>query len=118
MHTLGVIHGDLKPVRGVPGRRAVSGLSKRQVNILVDEHRNARLVDFGLTTVLLNSTTQVTTISSDGVGGTLRYMAPELHLVSDPAFETPKLNVLTDIYALSITLWEVCSSASPSLLGD
>jgi serine/threonine protein kinase len=54
-----------------------------------------------MTTVLLNSSTQAITATGGSVGGTLRYMAPELHN------DNPKLTVLSDIYALAITLWEV-----------
>jgi serine/threonine protein kinase len=36
------------------------------------------------------------------VGGTVRYMAPELHN------DDSKLTVPSDVYALAITLWEVC----------
>jgi serine/threonine protein kinase len=61
-----------------------------------------------MTTVLLNFSTQSTTISGDDVGGTLRYMAPELYAVSDlTPPECPKLTVQSDIYALAMTLWEV-----------
>jgi hypothetical protein len=37
----------------------------------------------------------------------MRFMAPELHAETAPGMEGPKMAVATDIYALTITLWEV-----------
>jgi serine/threonine protein kinase len=104
MHDLGVIHGDLKPVRSMSCLLMNSKMSRYQANILLDEEGNARLTDFGMATVLYNSSTQSASATGNPFGGTVRYMAPELLLGS----EGTKLNVQTDIYALAITLWEVC----------
>jgi serine/threonine protein kinase len=106
MHSLGVIRGDLKAVRDVAHPPAGPELSKRQVDILIDEHCNFQLVDFGTNAVMLNSLTQAFTMTGESVGGTLRYMASVLHN------DNPKLNGLSGKYALAMTLWEVCPSAT------
>jgi serine/threonine protein kinase len=64
--------------------------------------------------VLFNSSTQATTLTGDGVAGTVRYMAPELHAAFAPGFDGPTLSVATDVYALAITLWEVRPNISVS----
>jgi serine/threonine protein kinase len=83
-----------------------------QVNILVDEHRVARLTDFGVATVLYNSSTAATTMTGSGVGGTVRWMAPELHEVRPEDGQCARPSVGSDVYALAITLWEVCYSSA------
>jgi serine/threonine protein kinase len=85
-----------------------------QSNILVDEQGNARLADFGMVTVLFNSSTQATTVTGEGVGGTMRYMAPELHAASAAGSDGPTLSVTSDVYALAMTLWEVRPNISVS----
>jgi serine/threonine protein kinase len=86
----------------------VTIMSGHQVNILVDESQNARLVDFGMSTFLFKTSTQLANPDPKpgSVGGTVRYMAPEL--LSEEC-DGDALNFMTDIYALSITLWQVRS---------
>jgi serine/threonine protein kinase len=107
MHTLGVIHGDLKAVRLTVHLVDISELTGCQANILIDEHRNARLADFGLVTILSTFSTQATTVAVDGVKGTTPFMAPELLAVPDPGSDGPRPSVSSDIYALAVTLWQV-----------
>jgi serine/threonine protein kinase len=65
-------------------------------------------VDFGMAPFLFKTSTQRANPDPerDPVGGTVRYMAPEL--LSEEC-EGEMLNVKTDIYALAITLWQVRS---------
>jgi serine/threonine protein kinase len=72
-----------------------------QANVLIDRHGNARLVDFGLSTVLLNHTT-TTDLSNKG---TLPFMAPELLSLAAQPSDT------TDIWALGSLWWQVCNSS-------
>jgi serine/threonine protein kinase len=123
MHSLGVIHGDLKAVSILLSidicpntyRRVLCG----QANILVDGNHRARLADFGVATVLYNSPTAATTTCGGGVCGTMRWMSPELLDVPE-GVAGPKPSVLSDTYALAMTVWEVgasdirCSSSHSS----
>jgi serine/threonine protein kinase len=77
-----------------------------KANVLVDENYRSRLADFGLAKVLYNSTTAATTFVG-GASGTVRWMAPELCEV-DNGHGSNQATVRSDIYALSITIWEVC----------
>jgi serine/threonine protein kinase len=77
-----------------------------QVNVLIDRHCNARLVDFGLATLLSYSTT-TTDLSGKG---TVAFMAPELLRFAAQPSNT------TDIWALGTLWWQVCdNSISPSI---
>jgi hypothetical protein len=93
--------------------------------VLVDEGKMARLADFGVATVLHNSTIMATTMNGNGVGGTVRlhyslrtrltdfglqvrWQAPELHGCFDSEGEDAiRPSIHTDVYALAVTLWEV-----------
>lgn len=70
----------------------------------MDDLGNARLTDFGLTTVYQNSGTLSVMTSARG---TLRWMAPEM-LSGDASQPT----VETDMYALGMTIWQVLLSES------
>ena len=72
-----IIHGDMKPVgscRLVFLNSAEFGL---QENVLVDDDGRARVIDFGLSTILDGISTGQTS-TSFAMAGTLRFMAPEL----------------------------------------
>jgi serine/threonine protein kinase len=75
--------------------------------VLIDEDKIARLTDFGVATVLHNSSTTGNTKTGSGVGGTVRWMAPELHQLDFDDQDNAKPSAASDVYALSITLWEV-----------
>ncbi|KAF9504625.1 hypothetical protein BS47DRAFT_1354984 [Hydnum rufescens UP504] len=83
-----IAHGDIKPS-----------------NVLIDEHGEAVLSDFGLTRIRHELTRTGT--QSSGLG-TLRYLAPEVFLG-----QVLRVNVTTDIYSLALTIWALASSELP-----
>ncbi|KAF9257134.1 kinase-like protein, partial [Marasmius fiardii PR-910] len=93
-------------------------------NVLVDEHGQCYLGDFGLaitlfTTTLLNSTT------SGIVKGTTRWMAPELFISSGDSElvgsteqncvenSKPNIKLARDIYAFACTVYEILAGEPP-----
>ena len=71
-----MIHGDLKGVCGRPKSRFTIVLTRVQPNILIDDSGNARIADFGFTTVTLNLDS---VRSAQGQHGfTPRWTAPEV----------------------------------------
>lgn len=82
-HLQGVIHRDLKPG-----------------NILIDEHNNAYLTDFGIARVLNSN------LTGSAIIGTPAYMSPE------QANGLP-LDARSDIYSLGIVLFEMITGREP-----
>jgi len=99
LHKHNIVHGDLKGV-----------------NILIDSQCRARLADFGLATIVVESTSGTTT----AVGkkqGTVRWMAPELLYPETFGFtgrlEKQLPSKDTDIYAIGMTILEVITGCVP-----
>lgn len=88
-HRHDLIHGDLKPNNVI-------------LTVEPDGSMRAVLTDFGLA--------QVASTSRSPFGGTVAYMAPELWKGAQPS-------ISTDIYALGVLLWEICSGRLPQDLG-
>jgi len=86
MHSKGLVHGDIK-----------------SLNILLGKEGNAKLCDFGLTTMGLTATTATNT----NVQGTPAWTAPEILLLGQS--HSPQ----TDIYALGIVMWELLTCNPP-----
>ncbi|CAO3567024.1 unnamed protein product [Mortierella alpina] len=84
LHFQGIIHCDIK-----------------SSNILLTEHQEARICDFGL----------ATRAGESGIGGTLQWMAPEL--LQDPPQYTSK----SDVYALGMVMWEMASESTKPYRG-
>jgi serine/threonine protein kinase/tetratricopeptide (TPR) repeat protein len=89
LHVENILHRDVK-----------------SLNVLLDEHMRAKLSDFGLSKV------KVETMSKTGVGhetarGSLRWMAPELFGIR------PKYSQKSDIYAYAVVLWEIVTCKIP-----
>ncbi|WP_134740393.1 serine/threonine-protein kinase [Nocardioides sp. 503] len=88
-HARGLVHRDIKPA-----------------NVLVaqgDSGMRAYLADFGIAR-RVDGQAQLTT--SGGTLGTPTYMAPELHLGSEPG-------VASDVYSLGCLLWSALSGDAP-----
>ena len=99
LHDNSLVHGDLKGVRLF--RSTANYFIQRhpfQSNILIDKTLHPRLADFGLTR-LVDKTGQ----SSTNMGGTLRWMAPELLVPSEDVQRT----YASDIYAFACVCVEV-----------
>ncbi len=82
LHSAGLVHRDLKPT-----------------NIVVDTDGRAKLLDFGLAQSVDRS-------ASEGVAGTLPYMAPELLTGGNPS-------PASDWYAMGVTLHQALTGTLP-----
>ncbi|CAO3568988.1 unnamed protein product [Mortierella alpina] len=84
LHSQGIVHCDIK-----------------SSNILLTEHKEARICDFGL----------AMRVGESGGGGTLQWMAPEL--LQNPPHYTDK----SDVYALGMVMWEMASECTQPYRG-
>ncbi|MBI4913780.1 MAG: serine/threonine protein kinase [Acidobacteria bacterium] len=84
-HAVGVVHRDIKPL-----------------NVLFDARGDAKLMDFGLAAPVSARGTN----EEGQVFGTPRYMAPE-------QVRGERVDPRTDLYALGIMLYELCTGAPP-----
>jgi len=106
-----MVHGDLK---GVSRRTAesVSCLTCLKANILIDEHGNARLADFGLL-IFISDPTNPTVSSSHVSAGTTRWMSPELLDPDQFGSKDGRPTKESDCYALGMVIYEVLSGKVP-----
>ena len=89
-----------------------SDVSLTKANILIDKEGNARLADFGLLTIVSDSTHPVTTTSSEGAG-TMRWMSPELLDPERFGSENGRPTKESDCYALGMVVLEVLTGRVP-----
>jgi len=133
MHSLRLVHGDLKGVNFSPAEfQPVSHFSTK-ANILVNHDRRACVADFGLSTITgvrIRSTTsdpdtashssipQNASLMSFTSGGTTRWMSPELldpERFGVPESEGDRPTRQSDCYALGMVIYEVGSSTDRSV---
>lgn len=111
MHDRGIIHGDLKGVCCQIRRiRPAIGLPGPEANILVDNDGRACLAGFSLLTITSN---QSTLTSSAVLGGTPRWMSPELLNPSKFGLKEGCRTKESDCYALGMVIYEVLSEQVP-----
>lgn len=84
-HAVGVVHRDIKPA-----------------NVLFDIRGDAKIMDFGLAAPAMGMSPG----DADTLVGSPRYMSPE-------QIRGEQVDARTDLYALGIMLFELCSGAPP-----
>ncbi|KAF7975063.1 hypothetical protein HWV62_10569 [Athelia sp. TMB] len=96
LHSQRVIHGDLT-----------------SANVLIDNNGRARLVDFGLSSII--AAFEGTSLMASAIGGALRFRAMELMppLEEDPTNFDPKLTTACDIYSLGSVTLQILSGQQP-----
>lgn len=83
-----------------------------KLNILIDQNGHARLADFGLLTIVSDSTNFASS-NSVTVGGTTRWMSPELLHPDQFGLEKSRPTKESDCYALGMVIYEVLSGQLP-----
>ena len=87
-------------------------VSRIKVNIMIDKGSNAQLADFGLLTIVSDSTHSAATISSEG-SGTFRFMSPELLDPEEFGFKNARPTKQSDCYALGMVILEALTGRAP-----
>jgi len=92
LHSQNIVHGDL-----------------RGANIFVDKGWGIRIADFGLS-VFSDATMESKTANSRG---TIRWMAPELHLPENFGLDGFRQTHASDLYAFACTCFEIHTLSAP-----
>jgi len=119
LHSHNIVHGDIKGVSGQTYHKVRSNLGYgEKANVLIDSNYSARLADFGLTTIIDESTVGSTT--GRDPRGTIRWMAPEMlypgHFEFPGEVQKRLPSKSTDVYALAMTILEGCIPAAEGIL--
>jgi len=89
LHGHNIIHGDIKAS-----------------NVLVNDEHEAHIADFGLSRILGESG-----FTTKSVGGTYRWMAPEL--LAPRGESIPQVSVASDVWAFGMTVLEILTGRLP-----
>ena len=84
-----------------------------KANILIDETCNARLADFGLLTIISESTSFSASSTPLTEAGTGRWMGPELLLPEKFGLKHSRATKRSDCYAFGMVVYEVLSGNVP-----
>ena len=113
LHTLLVVHGDLKGVGTFTSVKAHLTRMNTQNNILIDDDGHAVLTDFGLSKVI-EELTGPTGNTTSMLGGTIRWQAPELIFdeheedeEGDSRKSGPFPSLSSDVWSFACTAYEV-----------
>ncbi|KAG1727232.1 kinase-like domain-containing protein [Suillus lakei] len=93
LHSLHIVHGDITGA-----------------NILIDEGGHARLIDFGLSTLVRPLLGQSYMAATSINPGAIRYAAPEL-VLSDDVYDLPLKK--TDLYSFGCVMLQILSGRHP-----
>ena len=93
-------------------RQLLSLMNILKANVLIDENRRARLADFGLLTVV-SDTSKLMSSTSFIQGGTCQWMSPELFDPEKFGLEDSCPTMHSDRYALGMLIYEVLSGQVP-----
>jgi len=116
MHSQAMIHGDLRgyEFECQPLPCLLTHFLIR-ANILIDKSGYAHLADFGLLTIVSDSTTY-TASNSFAMRGTTRWMSPKLLNPDQFDLKDSRPTKQSDCYALGMAIYEVLSGQSPFAL--
>jgi serine/threonine protein kinase len=83
-----------------------------KANILVDGNGHACLADFGFLAIV-SDPANPTASSSYAIGGTTRWMSPELLTLNQSGLKNSRPTKQSDCYALGMVIYEVLSGRAP-----
>ena len=109
LHSIGIKHSDLKPVRATTLFLFYFKIvdDPAQTNILVDRDFHPRLTDYGLTARLPDPMTVDPGGMASPFVNTVRYMAPELLDPSSFGLKNSNTTKKSDIYAFGMVTYQV-----------
>ena len=113
LHSLNVIHGDLKGVSDASTDSVGGRLTKPiQANVLISASGNAQVCDYGLSTIISNPS--FTIAATPGVAGSSRWLAPEIIDPPNKATPTPTTaSKAADVFAFAMLAVEVFTGKVP-----
>ena len=113
MHDQSMVHGDLKGVRLLsPPATLPPNPIFTKANILIDKDGHACLADFGFLAII-SDPANPTVSSSYTMGGTVRWMSPELLASDQSGPKSDRPTKQSDCYAFGMVIYEVLSGRVP-----